>query len=152
MADRKSHLARKVKNRDNNTCVKCGRSPSTTSGTRAHHIIPLAYDGPDTMGNMATLCTHCDRYVPESALDREWYEEAFDDFISTGVRPEVDLARFGSNIDVPGRQLSNAYSAVVECQRVFDEDTEETDPEYYWITLAVAADYGVFPRATSTND
>lgn len=142
MTKRDAQLPDKVKERDNNTCVKCGRKPGYTNGTVAHHIIPLAYDGPDTIENMATLCTHCDKFVPEDGIDREWYEPVFDDYISTKVCPEVDLACFGSNIVVGAEAIRKIYEIVAETERNLEDAHESTKQPYFWLTLACGAGFG----------
>lgn len=135
-------LPSKVKDRDNNTCLKCGLSPSARDKTIAHHIIPLAYDGPDSVDNMATLCTHCDRFVPESLLERSYFQDVFEDYIGTNVRPEVDLARFGTELDIDGDVLTEIYSSVTDNLRSNKDRYEYKQSEYFWLTLAALAEYG----------
>lgn len=44
----------KAYQRDGGQCVRCGRA-----GTEVHHRIPAALGGPDTPGNLITLCHKC---------------------------------------------------------------------------------------------
>jgi len=49
--------ARAVKARDGLRCRDCG----TDAALEAHHIVPLAAGGLDTIGNGVTLCKDCHR-------------------------------------------------------------------------------------------
>ncbi len=63
---RNPYLPEKAKRRANGICQLCQeRAPFTDKKGRpyleAHHIIPLADDGPDTLENMVALCPNCHR-------------------------------------------------------------------------------------------
>lgn len=51
----------KVMERDDFTCVKCGRSPATEKGVRLEvdHIIPYSKGGETVIENLQTLCREC---------------------------------------------------------------------------------------------
>lgn len=83
----------KAKARDENTCQKCGRTRQK-SQMHAHHIHPKWAGGKDESDNLVTLCPQCHRFAPE-ATTRELAEERIEAYLSTGVRPEVDLFTFG---------------------------------------------------------
>lgn len=66
-------LRRKVLERDNYTCQKCGRrGPSGRSHycVQVHHKTPARHGGPTTLDNLTTLCLPCHREA-----DREYAEE-----------------------------------------------------------------------------
>lgn len=50
-------VRRKVFERDNHRCRKCGREESLN----LHHIIPVVDHGTDTVENLMLLCKHCHR-------------------------------------------------------------------------------------------
>ena len=51
-----SHLANKIRARDNHTCQQCGQP-----GHEVDHITPRAFGGTDNPNNLQTLCTTCHR-------------------------------------------------------------------------------------------
>ena len=167
---RSQKVIKQAKERDNNNCQKCGYNGGDKSRIKGHHIIPLAFDGPDEVDNVATLCNHCHRYAPEDFLTREWYEPVFKDYVETGVRPEVDFAYFGSRImahhagsiakeieseddwmEVPDK-LRQAFQLAFEIQRDLPEEREFTDAGYYWLLLSEAASHGCIPDAEKLTD
>ena len=52
-----------VLKRDNYTCMKCGRSPGKDKTTELEidHIIPVAKNGANDVGNLQTLCRECNQ-------------------------------------------------------------------------------------------
>lgn len=53
--------AASIKDRDNWTCQDCGKTKRDvgSANIHAHHIVPLALGGEDTMENGKTLCNNC---------------------------------------------------------------------------------------------
>ena len=51
-------LRREAKIRDGQTCTRCGTREGRII---AHHIVPLASGGPNTVDNLTTLCQSCHR-------------------------------------------------------------------------------------------
>lgn len=56
-------LSKRCLERDNHTCRRCG-----SHGVAAHHIIPRAKGGSDTLENLAALCKKCHRYSDNQFL------------------------------------------------------------------------------------
>jgi len=63
MAKRNATLPEKVKERDNHICQNC---KSDKESLEAHHIVPLANGGSDTMDNMVALCDGCHQSIHSS--------------------------------------------------------------------------------------
>lgn len=82
-------LARKAKARDGYQCQRCGVKgpPRNPAGPPlvAHHKVPLAYGGPNTLENMTTLCKSCHDAV--ESLTRQ-QQQAWDK-----AHPEAVAAR-----------------------------------------------------------
>lgn len=167
---RSQQVIEDAKERDGNTCQKCGYKGSNKSRVEGHHIIPLGFNGPDNVDNVSTLCNHCHRYAPDDFLTREWYARVFSDYISTGVRPEVDFLYFGSRImaleaddigedlqqqesaiQVP-EQLMEAFQLALQIQRELPEANEFITPGYYWLVFAEGAEYGCLPEADKLTE
>jgi len=59
MADKTPNLTeaekKAIKKRDNNKCLKCGRSKTLV----IHHIVERYLNGPNDPENLATLCSSC---------------------------------------------------------------------------------------------
>lgn len=162
---RSQQVIKEAKERDGNQCQKCGYKGSSKSRVKGHHIIPLAFDGPDEVNNVATLCNHCHRYAPEDFLKPTEYESVFQDYIRTDVRPEIDFAYFGglaieklttayqdgleeaTDEELEPDELLNGIQTIVNAIRELPDATEFTDPDYYWILLAGFAEYGCVPEA-----
>ena len=86
-------LRDKAKERDGYECQKCGRDGNSTN-LHAHHIHPSYAGGEDKLENLVTLCSHCHRFAPE-AEDNEVAQKKTDEYLSTDLRPELDLFLFG---------------------------------------------------------
>jgi 5-methylcytosine-specific restriction endonuclease McrA len=71
--EKRQNFRKKVFERDNFTCKKCGFIDTTTEILEAHHIIPLAFDGEDEMGNIITLCKDCHHFAPNNKKEFEEY-------------------------------------------------------------------------------
>ena len=56
-----SGIRLKVLNRDNFSCIFCGKSPATDFGTKLHldHIVPFSKGGTNKIENLQTLCSEC---------------------------------------------------------------------------------------------
>jgi hypothetical protein len=71
-----TQLRNRTLERDDHTCVNCG----ATDSLEAHHIIPRCEGGPDTLKNMATLCSECHTAVhgniPYDTTREFWREYA----------------------------------------------------------------------------
>jgi len=66
-------LRLRVLNRDNFTCVFCGKSPATDFGTKLHldHIIPFSKGGKSTLENLQTLCEECNLGKSDSQIENK---------------------------------------------------------------------------------
>ena len=76
--DNWKELRKNVLERDNNTCRKCGKSPSK----QVHHIIPLREGGKNEVKNLITLCKRCHNIADNlyfkyglRSQDRIWLKE-----------------------------------------------------------------------------
>jgi len=87
---------KEAKRRDNNRCQKCGYKPSSTSNIHAHHIVPKAEGGDDSVDNIVTLCSTCHDWAPHPHSPIDDYEAAFDSFVNTGMKPQFDMVYFGA--------------------------------------------------------
>lgn len=141
--ERNPSLATAAKERDGFTCVKCGVHHSTKKRFDAHHIVPLHADGEDELSNLATLCPHCHRFAPEMLRDESLYEELFEDYIATGLRPELDLAVFAARAEVDGEAIQDIFRTVIDLQRSANDGSEMTQPEFYWGAMASIAEYSI---------
>jgi predicted restriction endonuclease len=72
---------RKIIERDSNTCKNCRNNVrdlfrKRISSNEAHHIIPRAYGGKNTLNNGITLCVFCHDYFHSvmSSKGIEYYE------------------------------------------------------------------------------
>jgi len=75
------HLASKVRNRDNNQCVRCGAENSLI----VHHIISRGEGGKNEMDNLATLCEYCHDLAHESDESDGWGDSDEVEGISSSV-------------------------------------------------------------------
>jgi len=130
---------KKVLERDEYHCVKCGYNPSSTDRLEAHHITPLDHGGEDSIENGATLCNTCHRYAPDwdTVIDPEHYPDAFEMYCTTWNPPTVDLFWFGTM----------AVEIGFTDARQFRGDTvleilPKMNDSNWWIILAAFADYG----------
>ena len=139
-------------------CEKCGHQGSPEEMVE-HHIVPLAVGGSDEADNLAMLCDHCARYVPDEYLDPEEYEPVFEDYIATDTRPEVDFAYFGviateklatAYCDAAGGisgeldadKLIESIDPIVNTVQSLPATEDEHSPAFYWILYARFAEYG----------
>ena len=66
-------LARGVKRRDAHQCQVCGDSAGDPYCVlHAHHLLPRAKGGPDTLDNLITLCDLC-----HAVVTRRWHKPWF---------------------------------------------------------------------------
>jgi len=145
------NLSQDAKKRDEYTCQKCGEKYTSSSRLEAHHIIPQAFDGPDSLDNLSTLCKPCHRYAPDDLLSRSEFESVFEEYISTGTRPEIDFAYFGAKatdiVDGEPDTILVAYNKAQEILRSLDERGYPSDRFGIWFMLANMADYGNITEA-----
>lgn len=140
---RSTRVANEAKERDGHACVKCGVSHPSKDRFNAHHIVPLHAGGEDKLDNVATLCPHCHRYAPEALRDPNMYEPVFEDYAATGRRPEVDMAVFGVSADVGSQEIEDVFDMFAGWFRDSEENTEITDPGFYWLAMASVGGYGI---------
>lgn len=55
----RSSLPRRVKRRDGERCVLCGRGAAEGARLVAHHVLPVARGGAHDADNLVTLCRAC---------------------------------------------------------------------------------------------
>lgn len=67
-----------VKQRDNYICGRCNKQLSRLPrcGAHAHHIIPRAEGGVDTIDNGVTVCISCHQNIHQNLLKGKGYFEA----------------------------------------------------------------------------
>jgi hypothetical protein len=58
-------LRRRVLERDDFKCLKCGRMRNL----EIHHIMPVVYGGIDIFHNLITLCSGCHRFAPNDPVE-----------------------------------------------------------------------------------
>ena len=58
-------LRKRVLERDNGRCIKCGRSYKL----EVHHIIPVYRGGLDEEWNLITLCKKCHDFAPDEPIE-----------------------------------------------------------------------------------
>lgn len=151
-----------AKERDEYTCRKCGHSDDEMKG---HYIVPLDDGGDEDVDNVATLCPTCYRYAPDEFLESEAYENVFEEYVNTDVRPEADFAYFGvlateklataycgttdglEGADLETDELLDSIQCVVDSIRDLPERSDVENPAYYWIQFAQFAEYGCVPDA-----
>jgi hypothetical protein len=160
---RPSDVFTEAKARDDYTCQKCG-CEREDSELECHFIVPLEFDGDETVDNVATLCSHCYRYAPDDHLEEDAYESVFEEYIGTNVRPEADFAYFGvlateklataycgaagnTGDELGTDELLDSIQTVVDSIRELPENTETANPAYFWILFAQFAEYGCVPEA-----
>lgn len=73
---RNRYVSEFAKKRANGICQLCGKPApfETRNGEpylEAHHIIPLANEGTDSIDNIAALCPNCHRKMHSLSLDRD---------------------------------------------------------------------------------
>jgi 5-methylcytosine-specific restriction endonuclease McrA len=84
MKTRDKTLRKKVFERDNFTCQKCGIQDKTAKILEAHHIVPLFVNGEDELTNLITLCADCHHFAPDSKQEFEEYlKEEMDGTLTT---------------------------------------------------------------------
>ncbi len=71
-------VRKKVLERDNFTCQKCGFQDKTIQNIEIHHIKPKIFGSDDNLDNLITLCSICHHYAPDS-------ESAFQTYISEKI-------------------------------------------------------------------
>jgi len=59
-----------IYNRDGNQCLRCNATEDLT----IDHVIPLVLKGPNSIGNMQTLCKTCNNDKGENIVDYRWIE------------------------------------------------------------------------------
>jgi 5-methylcytosine-specific restriction endonuclease McrA len=66
-------LRLKILDRDNYTCVLCGRSPALLPGCALHvdHRIPFSKGGKTQFENLQTLCTDCNLGKGNTELNKD---------------------------------------------------------------------------------
>jgi len=108
----------------------------------AHHIHPKWAGGEDKLTNLVTLCPPCHKFAPEAGEKAE-ANERINAYLSTSVRPEIDLFTFGmefaiqnghDSVDEAPAAARNAAQAVIEFSRD-DEDAHEpvSNGEHWWM-------------------
>src|SRR4030042_4947020 len=80
---KRKNLRKLVFKRDNYTCQKCKIQDKTARILEAHHIIPLAFEGKDELGNLITLCYDCHHFAPNHKEEFEEYMKEEMDGTST---------------------------------------------------------------------
>jgi len=151
-----------AKEYDDHTRRKCGHSDGEM---KDHYIVPLDAGGDEDVDNVATLCPPCYRYAPDEFLESEAYENVFEEYVSTDVRPEADFAYFGvlateklataycgttdglEGADLETDELLDSIQCVVDSIRDLPERSDVENPAYYWIQFAQFAEYGCVPDA-----
>jgi len=71
-------IRKKVLERDNFTCQKCGFQDKTMQNIEIHHIKPKIFGSDDNLDNLITLCSICHHYAPD-------LESAFQTYISEKI-------------------------------------------------------------------
>jgi hypothetical protein len=66
-------LIKKVLERDNFSCQKCGFRDLKKEGLEIHHINPKIFNGLNEIDNLATLCSICHKYAPDSENEFKKY-------------------------------------------------------------------------------
>jgi len=64
---------KKLFERDNFTCQKCGFQDKTTEEIEPHHIVLRVSDGESDIQNLITLCSICHYYSPDSREEFDKY-------------------------------------------------------------------------------
>jgi hypothetical protein len=81
-------LSRQTKKRDAQQCQVCGdRKGDPYTILNAHHIIPRAQGGPDTLENLITLCDLCHAVVTPR-WEKPWFGKVEDRSNLPSVRAE----------------------------------------------------------------
>lgn len=142
---RNTALSDRVKREADNTCAKCHRK---TQGVEAHHIRPVGKGGDDTEDNLAVLCPNCHRFAPDTLPPSVDYERLFDQYVSTDVRPEIDLFYFGVEFgdrnpcmaDRPLTENTEFAAGVFSMLDGLGGDVHP-HPSRYWLSLASTCEY-----------
>lgn len=134
-------------------CVKCNAKPSDQSSVHAHHIVPESEGGKDTEDNLAVLCRWCHDFAPDNGGLVDDFEAVFEDFVSTGVRPEFDILTFGMDFGVTDGINEGAIDGIEMTASAMTDhlttENEESDsqsgivnPDSYWLIAAAIAGHG----------
>lgn len=154
--------------RDEACCQKCEYEGDSEEMV-GHYIVPLSAGGSETVDNVATLCQHCGRYAPDEYLEPDAYEQVFEEYLATGVRPEADFAYFGvlateklatayreagtmGETELGTDELLDSIHTVVDSIRELPAADDRTNPGYYWILFAEFAEYGCIADANPLTE
>ena len=66
-------IRRKVLERDNFTCQKCGFKDATSEELEIHHIKPKIFQGKDNFKNLVALCSICHKHAPDDEFEFKGY-------------------------------------------------------------------------------
>ena len=73
MNELSKEIRRKVMERDNFTCQKCGFKDITSEELEIHHIKPKIFQGKDNFKNLVVLCLICHKHAPDEESEFKRY-------------------------------------------------------------------------------
>ena len=73
MKERSQTLRKKVLERDNFSCRKCGFEDKSGKLLEVHHVLPLYNEGKDDLKNLITLCQDCHHFAPNNPEEFKKY-------------------------------------------------------------------------------
>lgn len=143
---------KRVKKAAGYRCEKCNAKPSDSSSLHAHHIVPESEGGETTEGNLAALCKKCHRFAPDNGGLVDDFEGVFEDFVSTGVRPELDILAFGMDFGVTDgihegavegvKMTATAWTDHLTTKPGDDSQSGIVNHDTYWLIGAIIAGHG----------
>ena len=96
-------IRKKLFERDNYTCNKCGFQDKTAEELEPHHIILRVNRGSGEIQNLITLCCICHHYAPDS-------EEEFKRYISEKIDSKILDTFRKSNKSISKRTKTGMYN------------------------------------------
>lgn len=130
-----------VKQKDNESCVKCGYEPEDERELHAHQVVPWSKGGSEEADNIEVLCETCSSFAPSHetvVVADSMYGEAFEIYTGTVVPPLVDIAFFGGGIrEEYGADIRTLISSMAE----ESGSAPRLSNSNWWSLLAAVCDY-----------
>jgi len=134
-----SELINQVLERDNFTCQKCGFKNSKQEELEIHYINPKIFNGLNEINNLATLCSICHKYAPDSEKDfKKYLSEKIDSkLLETFRKSDYSISKKTKtgmdNSFKKGKHITKAPFGykLVNKQLLIDEDQKDKIKEIF---------------------
>lgn len=126
-------LIKKILERDNFKCQKCGFEDRKGENLEIHHINPKIFNGLNEISNLSTLCSICHKYAPDSEKEFKKYlsEKIDSNLLDTFRKSDYSISKKTKigmdNAFKTGRHITKAPKGYKLLNKQLLVDVEESE-------------------------